>query len=317
LLDYFDLMKRALCDKDPSVMGAVLNLYHDEVKKNPQKFKELTGSFVVILKQIIEHKLAKEYDYHRMPAPWIQIKLIQILALLGENDQPTSEQIYEMLSQTLKRADDTGLNIGYAVTYQCVKAICTIYPNQALLEAAVTSLSKFLSSENANLKYLGICALIPIVHLNPKYALNYQMVVVECLESHDETLKRMTLELLYRMTNASNCEVIVEKLMHYLQMGSDMHFKKDMVNKIMRLCERFAPTQEWFIKSMNKLFEHGSEYITQEILTNVLKLIEESYYSNKAENGKFLLENYSEITKKEVISDVMMKVFLMLCLKVS
>ena len=33
------------------------------------------------------------------------------------------------------------------------------------------------------------------------------MVVVDCLENNDETLKRETLELLFKMTNANNLEV--------------------------------------------------------------------------------------------------------------
>ena len=87
------------------------------------------------------------------------------------------------------------------------------------------------------------------------------MTVVDCLESPDETLKRETLLLLFKMTNGNNVEVIVEKLLHYLKMASDPHFKKDLVTKIMQLSEKFAPSQEWFICTMNSLFEFGSEYI--------------------------------------------------------
>lgn len=76
-----------------------------------------------------------------MPAPWVQIKILQILAMFGANDLRTSEQIYEVLGMTLKRSDDTGINIGNAVTYQCVKTIATIYPNQQLLESAATAVS--------------------------------------------------------------------------------------------------------------------------------------------------------------------------------
>jgi AP-4 complex subunit epsilon-1 len=69
-------MRRALCDKEPSVMGAALNLYLEAVKDNPGAYKDTASSFVIILKQIIEHKLPREFDYHRMPAPWIQIKIL-------------------------------------------------------------------------------------------------------------------------------------------------------------------------------------------------------------------------------------------------
>lgn len=52
-------MKKALCDRDPSVMVATLPYFKREVNKNPSKFKDLISSFVVILKQVVEHKLPK------------------------------------------------------------------------------------------------------------------------------------------------------------------------------------------------------------------------------------------------------------------
>jgi AP-4 complex subunit epsilon-1 len=64
-------MKKALCDKDPSVMACALNYFLEAVKKSPESYKELTNHFIVILKQIIDHRLPRDYDYHRIPAPWI------------------------------------------------------------------------------------------------------------------------------------------------------------------------------------------------------------------------------------------------------
>ena len=84
-------MKKALCDKDPSVMACALNYFNDEVKKHPDRFKDLVSHFVVILKQIIEHRLPRDYDYHRIPAPWIQTKLLDILSCLGADDENTSK----------------------------------------------------------------------------------------------------------------------------------------------------------------------------------------------------------------------------------
>lgn len=62
-----------LSDKDPSVMSAALCALIDLVASDVKGFKNLTASFVSILKQVAEHRLPKAYDYHRTPAPFIQV----------------------------------------------------------------------------------------------------------------------------------------------------------------------------------------------------------------------------------------------------
>jgi len=136
-IEAFDThMKRALCDRDPSVMAASLNYYLDEVKKRPSDFKDLLNSFILILKQVTDHRLPKDYEYHRTPAPWIQTKILEILAFLGAEDQVASDTMYDILTSVLRRADDMGINIGYALVYQCLKTITTIFPNPALTALA-------------------------------------------------------------------------------------------------------------------------------------------------------------------------------------
>lgn len=69
-------------------------------------WKDLVPSFVNILKQvltilnplciganecfsmkIIQNKLSRHYEYHHVPAPWIQVKLLRLLAVLGADDK--------------------------------------------------------------------------------------------------------------------------------------------------------------------------------------------------------------------------------------
>lgn len=129
-LDDFDKkMKKSLCDRDPSVMAAALNYFVEAVQKNPAGYKDLTQSFLIILKQVTDHRLPREFDYHRMPAPWIQTNLLEILAALGQDDKKESEKMYEQIQSLMKKSDDMGINIGHALVYQCLKTITTIYPH--------------------------------------------------------------------------------------------------------------------------------------------------------------------------------------------
>ena len=96
VLHLIEKFRRTLCDKDPAVMGASLHIFHELAKADPAPYKDLVSSFVSILKQITEHRLPRDFDYHRIPAPWIQIQLLQLLALLGRGDQASSEGMYEV-----------------------------------------------------------------------------------------------------------------------------------------------------------------------------------------------------------------------------
>jgi AP-4 complex subunit epsilon-1 len=73
-----------------------------------------------------------------------------------------------------------------------------------LMDAAATSISRFIRSDSHNLKYVGIRGLAAIVKDHPKYAADHQMAVIDCLEDPDETLKRKTVSIrspLYRLAS--------------------------------------------------------------------------------------------------------------------
>jgi AP-4 complex subunit epsilon-1 len=71
-----------------------------------------------------------------------------------------------------------------------VRTITAIYPEKRLIEAAAEATSRFITSDNHNLRYVGIDVLAVVVQVNAKAAAEHQMVVIDCLEDPDETLKR-------------------------------------------------------------------------------------------------------------------------------
>ena len=305
-------MKKLLCDYEPAVMAATLPFYKEMAINNPEKIKEFVGPFVVILKQVIENKLPKEFNYHRFPAPWIQNGILEILSLLGKDDQHSSEMMYEVIAQCLRAADNIGINIGYATVYQCVKTICTIYPNSHLIELASNTISRFLSSDSPNLRCTGINGLTLIIQINPNYVMNYQNIIVDCMEENDETLKKNTFELLYKMTNLKNIEIIVEKMMNYLKKTTlEIQSKKDILQKIIELTERFAPNKTWFIKIINYIFFNFGDMVNDEILSKLINIISdwEKEIEDLNEFKKYTIENYATIVENySTISESFVKI---------
>ncbi|KAK7835085.1 AP-4 complex subunit epsilon [Quercus suber] len=272
----FSNFRKRLCDNDPGVMGATLCPLFDLITVDVNSYKDLVVSFVSILKQVAERRLPKGYDYHQMPAPFIQIRLLKILALLGSGDKLASEKMYTVVGDIFKKCDSTS-NIGNAVLYECICCVSSIYPNPKLLEAAADVISRFLKSDSHNLKYMGIDALGRLIKISPEIAEQHQLAVIDCLEDPDDTLKRKTFELLYKMTKSSNVEVIVDRMIDYMISINDNHYKTYIASRCVELAEQFAPSNHWFIQTMNKVFEHAGDLVNIKVAHNLMRLIAEGF----------------------------------------
>ncbi|CAI9784685.1 unnamed protein product [Fraxinus pennsylvanica] len=268
--------RKRLCDNDPGVMAATLCPLFDLITIDVNSYKDLAVSFVNILKQIAERRLPKSYDYHQMPAPFIQIKLLKILSLLGNGDKKSSEQMYTILGDIMRKCDADS-NIGNAVLYECICCVSSIHPNPKLLESAADTISKFLKSDSHNLKYLGIDALGRLIRISPEIAEQHQLAVIDCLEDPDDTLKRKTFDLLYKMTKSSNVEVIVDRMIDYMISINDHHYRTEIASRCVELAEQFAPSNQWFIQTMNKVFEHAGDLVNTKVAHNLMRLIAEGF----------------------------------------
>ncbi|KAK5902091.1 hypothetical protein CesoFtcFv8_007383 [Champsocephalus esox] len=292
--------RKALCDKDPGVMTASLHIYLQLIEENPEGYKDLTTSFVTILKQVVGGKLPMDFNYHSVPAPWLQIQLLRILCLLGKNDQSTSEIMYEVLDESLRRAE-INHNITYAILFECVKCIYTIHPKSELLEKAAKCIGNFVLSPKINLKYLGLKALTYVVQQDPKLALQHQMTIIECLDHPDLIIKRETLELLFRITNAQNVTVIVDKMLEFLRINKDDYTTIDLVGKVAELAEKYAPDNEWFIETMSTVFSVGGDTMQPDIPNSFLKLLSEGFDSVEEDRKLrlFAVDSYVSLLQGE------------------
>ena len=62
--------------------------------------------------QAAEGKLGRAYEYHRAPAPFVQLELLRLLGMLGAGDRSASENMYAVLAEVKRRAEPLGNNIG-------------------------------------------------------------------------------------------------------------------------------------------------------------------------------------------------------------
>ena len=310
-----DLFRDALCDKDPSVMVATLGVLrellaseqarildsndkdHDsssssssssgggsnnssskeeELKESVSKWVDLVQPLVTIQNQVIGKRLPRGYDYMGMPAPWVQMDLVELLGILGRGNARASEKMYECLESTFRAALAYKPSVAAMVVYSCIRTIMSIVPSAPLMEAASAQIGVFLRSTAPNTRYLGIRALAAALReTQGRFAQvlandeQHQLAVIECLESDDETLRRETLDVLYLMSTPANAPVIAERLLGALRRGSHdtgaAHVRRELVAKITQLAERYAPSKQWYLDTFTAVLDAGGDLVRPDV----------------------------------------------------
>ncbi|CDR96554.1 adaptin N terminal region domain containing protein, putative [Babesia bigemina] len=304
------IIERGICDPSPAVMTCTLSLLQDEIATRPRGYRHLVPSLVSILNQIVDRRLNNAYDYHRVPAPWTQIAIVSIFGIMGKGDRRLSSQMFECLQSVVQHAEilpPAASVIANAIIYECVKTVSMISPRESLATMCSISVSRMLGSENNNLRYAGIAGLGILVGLNMSYAAENQLVVVSCLEDRDETIRRRTLDLLYRMTNSKNVTTIVGCFLGHLRTKCERYWRSELVSKISLLCEKFAPSATWYMETVLDLMMICPDLVKDELLFSTVNVLKEN--SGDVAFRRAVLRQVADLVKRaDVLPEIVVKV---------
>ena len=122
-------------------------------------------------------------------------------------------------------------------------------------------------------------------------------------ESIKNAVKRENIETYCRMVNAQNIKATIDKLLVYLDPSADPLFQNELLDKVIPLIERYKPSPEWYINTMNEVLERGGEHVSSNVISDILKLIEENLGVNP-DFKDFLARTYLQQPPKEIFSKV-------------
>ncbi|KAL2053592.1 hypothetical protein ABVK25_006245 [Lepraria finkii] len=234
-------------------------------------FRPLTGGLVRTLKGLASSGYAPEHDVNGITDPFLQVKILRLLRVLGRGDAHTSEQINDILAQVATNTE-SARNVGNSILYESVLTILDIEADSGLRVLGVNILGKFLTNKDNNIRYVALNTLIKVVAVEPNAVQRHRNTILECLRDPDISIRRRALDLSFTLINESNVRVLIRELLAFLEVA-DNEFKPIMTSQIGVAADRFAPTKRWHVDTMLRVLKLAGNYVKEQILSSFVRLI--------------------------------------------
>ncbi|XP_002131404.3 AP-1 complex subunit gamma-1 isoform X2 [Ciona intestinalis] len=272
--NFIPLTKPLLADKNHGVMLTAVALITECCRKNPQvraNFKKLVPTLVRILKNLIMSGYSPEHDVNGISDPFLQVRILRLLRILGQNDSETSETMNDILAQVATNTE-TSKNVGNAILYETVLTIMDIKSESGLRVLAVNILGRFLLNNDKNIRYVALNSLLRTVHTDMTAVQRHRTTVLDCLKDPDPSILRRAMELCFALVNHSNVRGTMRELLSFLS-RCPLDFKSDCSSGIFTAAEKYTPNARWHIDTMLKVLTTAGNYVRDDAVPNLIHLL--------------------------------------------
>jgi len=240
----------ALCDLNRS--------YADE-------FRPLVPTIIRTLKNMLMsgYSNASEYDYSGITDPFLQVKLLRTLRVLGQGNQEASDEMNDILAQVATNTEGSK-NAGNAILYECVQTIMMIQAESGLRVLGINILGRFLLNRDNNIRYVALTTLKKVVKVDIKAVQRHRTTILDCLKDNDISIRKRALDVAYSLVNDENIKHMTKELLNYL-LVADLEFKEELVSKVCLCADRFSPNKRWHVDTMLKIMCLAGNYVREEL----------------------------------------------------
>ncbi|KAK1437818.1 hypothetical protein QVD17_03616 [Tagetes erecta] len=225
--------------------------------------KKCTEGLVKVLKDVVNSPYAPEYDISGIADPFLHIRLLRLLRVLGHGDADASDSMSDILAQVATKTE-SNKNAGNAILYECVETIMSIEDISGLRVLAINILGRFLSNRDNNIRYVALNMLMKAVSIDDQAVQRHRVTILECVKDSDASIRKRALELVYLLVNESNVKALTKELIDYLPI-SDQDFKGDLTAKICSIVEKLSPDKIWYIDQMLKVLCEAGNLVKDEV----------------------------------------------------
>ncbi|VDM55893.1 unnamed protein product [Angiostrongylus costaricensis] len=266
LMEVFISCTRSLLgEKNHGVLMGATTLVTEMCERSPDvlnHFKKLVPNLVRILKNLLMSGYSPEHDVTGISDPFLQVKILRLLRVLGKDDPRATEEMNDILAQ----------NVGNAILYETVLTIMEIKSESGLRVLAVNILGRFLLNPDKNIRYVALNTLLKTVTIDYQAVQRHRTTVVDCLKDPDVSIRKRALELCFALMNKTNIANMTKEILIFLE-TADPEFKSECASKMYVATERYSPNHEWHLDTMITVLRLAGNFVPDEVVSCMIQLI--------------------------------------------
>ncbi|XP_037314677.1 AP-1 complex subunit gamma-like 2 [Pungitius pungitius] len=263
-----------LSEKNHGVLHGAVVLIIELCEQNPEtleRFRKTVPDLVQIMKGLVLSGYSPEHDVAGISDPFLQVRILKLLRILGRNNEGASDAMNDLLAQVATNTDSTK-TVGNAVLYETVLTVLDIKSESGLRVLAVNILGRFLLNNDRNIRYIAMTSLQKIVGTDHNAVQRHRGTIVDCLKDQDASVKRRALELSLALVSASNIRSMMKELLLFLS-SCPPELRAHAASGIFNAAERYAPSQRWHIDTMLHVLITAGGDVRDETVPNLIQLI--------------------------------------------
>lgn len=271
---FIERTKILLTDKNHGVLLCGVTLAIEICQQDDEaldQFRQDVPLLVRHLKALVATGYSPEHDVSGITDPFLQVKILRLLRLLGRNDAAASEAMNDVLAQVATNTE-ASKNVGNSILYETVLTILEIEAENGLRVMAINILGKFLGNRDNNIRYVALNTLNKVVTMDTNAVQRHRNIIIDCLRDGDISIRRRALELSYALINESNVRILIRELLAFLEV-SDNEFKLGLTTQICLAAEKFAPNRRWHIDTVLRVLKVAGNYVREEVLSAFIRLV--------------------------------------------
>ncbi|KAK3159396.1 hypothetical protein QOZ80_2AG0149600 [Eleusine coracana subsp. coracana] len=225
--------------------------------------KNCIEGLVRILRDVSNSSYAPEYDVSGISDPFLHIRVLKLMRVLGQGDADCSEIMNDILAQVATKTE-SNKNAGNAILYECVQTIMGIEATSGLRVLAINILGRFLSNRDNNIRYVALNMLMRAIAVDAQAVQRHRATILECVKDADASIRKRALELVFLLVNDTNAKPLTKELVDYLRVA-DPDFKGDLTAKICSILEKFSQDKLWYLDQMFKVLSLAGSHVKDDV----------------------------------------------------